>query len=163
MPSTTACPSADGTKPSPAIQDGYPDLHAHCYGCGRLNPDGWQLKSYVDGEETVCRFTPDGKYTGGVPGFAYGGLLAALIDCHSAATAAAAGERSDSGEPPRFVTASLRVDYRKPTPLTELEIRGRVRSVEGRKVTVEAAVIAAGQTCVTATVLLVRMREQTTD
>ena len=59
-----------------AFQDQYPDDYAHCFGCGRLNPQGFHLKSYWDGEETVCRHTPDPKYTGGYPGFLYGGLIA---------------------------------------------------------------------------------------
>ena len=28
-----------------AIQDSYPDELSHCYGCGRLNRDGLQIKS----------------------------------------------------------------------------------------------------------------------
>lgn len=41
-----------------AFQDYYPDNLSHCYGCGRLNEDGLQIKSYWDGEESVCTFTP---------------------------------------------------------------------------------------------------------
>ena len=41
-----------------AIQDYYPDIVSYCYGCGRLNEHGLQIKSHWDGEETVCRFTP---------------------------------------------------------------------------------------------------------
>jgi len=29
-----------------AFQDFYADDMSHCYGCGRLNPDGLQIKSY---------------------------------------------------------------------------------------------------------------------
>ena len=41
-----------------AIQDYCPDDFAHCYGCGRLNPHGLQLKTRWGGDETVARFTP---------------------------------------------------------------------------------------------------------
>ena len=41
-----------------AFQDFYPDELSHCYGCGRLNKDGLQIKSYWDGEETVAVFKP---------------------------------------------------------------------------------------------------------
>lgn len=144
-----------------AFQDQYPDDYAHCFGCGRLNPQGLHLKSYWDGEESVCRHTPDGKYTGGYPGYLYGGLIASLIDCHSAGTAAAAKAR-EAGQPiSRFVTASLKVDYHAPTPVNvELEIRGRVLEIKGRKVIVEARVIAAEKTCATGTVVLVQLPEQ---
>ncbi len=42
-----------------AFQDYYPESYSHCYGCGRLNPHGLQIKSYWDGDETVCHFNPD--------------------------------------------------------------------------------------------------------
>ncbi len=38
-----------------AFQDYYPDELSHCYGCGRFNEHGLQLKSYWDGEKTVAR------------------------------------------------------------------------------------------------------------
>jgi acyl-CoA thioesterase FadM len=51
----------------------------------------------------------------------------------------------DSEPPFRFVTASLHVDYLRPTPIhCELEIRGRVVEISGRRVTVEASVRAEG-------------------
>jgi acyl-coenzyme A thioesterase PaaI-like protein len=132
-----------------AFQDFYPENVAHCYGCGRLNEHGHQIKTHWDGDETVTRFTPRPEHTA-IPGFVYGGLLASLIDCHGTGSAAAAMYRAENrpmdSEPPfRFVTASLHVDYLKPTPLgPELEIRGRIKEIRGRKVIVEATVYAEG-------------------
>ncbi|MCB1823282.1 MAG: PaaI family thioesterase [Candidatus Competibacteraceae bacterium] len=146
----------------PAFQDFYPDELSHCYGCGRLNEQGLQLKSYWDGEETVARFEPRPHYVA-IPGYVYGGLLASLIDCHGTGTAAAAAYRAAGrelgSEPPfRFVTASLQVDYLWPTPLgVPLEIRGRVEEVKGRKVVVDATVTAAGEVCVRGRVVAVQM------
>ncbi len=132
----------------PALQDRYPDDFSHCYGCGRLNRHGHQLKSRWDGDETVARFTPR-PYDVSVPGFVYGGLIAALLDCHAMATAAAARERADGGAGTgplrRYVTAALNVNYLKPTPLGgPLEIRGRAREITGRKVVVELWLVADG-------------------
>ncbi|MDY0391364.1 PaaI family thioesterase [Desulfobulbus oligotrophicus] len=142
-----------------AFQDQYPAEYAHCFGCGRLNPHGFHLKSYWDGEETVCRFTPGPEYTGGVPGNLYGGLIASLFDCHGAGTAAAAKSREDRKPLSRFVTASLHVDFLLPTPInTELEIRGKVREIRGRKVTVELVLIAQGTTCATGMAVMVQMK-----
>ncbi|MCL2457538.1 MAG: PaaI family thioesterase [Desulfobulbus sp.] len=144
-----------------AFQDHYPDDYAHCYGCGRLNPQGHHLKSYWDGEETVCRFTPDPKYTGGFPGFLYGGMIASLIDCHGAGTAAAAKAREEGKPISRFVTASLKVDYLAPTPInTELEVRGKVVEIKGRKVTVELTLTAAGTLCAKGSVLYLQIKGQ---
>lgn len=144
-----------------AFQDQYPDDYAHCYGCGRLNADGHHLKSYWEGEESVCRFTPDQKYTGGFPGFLYGGIIASLIDCHGAGTASAAKAREDGKPLSRFVTASLKVDYLAPTPInTELEVRGKPVEIKGRKVIVELTVSAAGKICATGTVVMVQIKNQ---
>ena len=77
-----------------SFQDQYPDIFAHCYGCGRLNEHGYQIKSYWDGDESVCHFQPKSYHTA-IPGYVYGGLLASLIDCHGPGTAAAAGYRAE--------------------------------------------------------------------
>jgi acyl-coenzyme A thioesterase PaaI-like protein len=145
-----------------AIQDHYPDDLSHCFGCGRLNEDGHQLKSYWDGDETVARFSPSPVHVA-IPGYVYGGLIASLIDCHGTGTAAAAGYRAagrDLGSLPplRYVTASLKVDYLKPTPLgVELELRGRPLEVKGRKVRSEVRVLANGVECARGDVIAVQI------
>ena len=137
---------------STAFQDTYPDDVAHCYGCGRQNPAGHQLKSHWDGEETVARFTPRPEHTA-MPGYVYGGLIASLVDCHGTGSAAAAGHRAqgrEMGTEPalRYVTASLHVDYLAPTPMgVELELRGVLEEVTERKVVV-AETVHAGETLV---------------
>jgi acyl-coenzyme A thioesterase PaaI-like protein len=148
-----------------AFQDYYPDHLAHCYGCGRLNEHGHRIKSYWEGEESVSRFTPE-PYQVAIPGYVYGGLIASLIDCHGTGTAAAAaykaeGREMDTEPPRRYVTASLKVDYLKPTPLgVELEVRGKVKEIKGRKVVVEAALSAQGQVCATGEVVCVQVPEE---
>lgn len=132
------------------FQDYYPENYSHCYGCGRLNEKGMHIKSEWDGDEGVCRYTPEISKTGGFPEFLYGGIIASLIDCHCAGTAAAAKERQEGFEPGerlmrRFVTASLKVDYLKPTPVgEELEIRAAVKEIKGRKITLAATLSASG-------------------
>jgi acyl-coenzyme A thioesterase PaaI-like protein len=148
-----------------SFQDYYPDSLAHCYGCGKLNEHGHQIKSYWDGDESVCHFMPQ-PYHISVPGFVYGGLLASLIDCHGTGTAAAAMykaniEQDPSAEPnTRFLTASLHVDYLKPTPLNvELEIRAKVKELKGRKVIVEEWLMANEVTTVRGEVIAVQVPE----
>jgi acyl-coenzyme A thioesterase PaaI-like protein len=149
---------------SKAVQDFYPDDFAHCYGCGRLNPHGLQLKTRWDGDDLVARFTPRPEHIA-IPGFVYGGLIASLIDCHGMGTAAAAAERAagrqiGDGPAPRFVTASLKVEYLKPTPLgPELEVRARAVEVGERKVVVHATLSAAGAITATGEVVAVRLPE----
>lgn len=145
-----------------AFQDLYPDELSHCYGCGKLNSVGHQLKSYWDRDETVAFFTPSDDYVS-VPGFVYGGLIASLIDCHSTGTASAAayknaGREMGSLPPFRFVTASLHVDYVRPTPLGEkLEIRATVEEITEKKVVVASTVSARGAVCAKGRVVAVRM------
>jgi acyl-coenzyme A thioesterase PaaI-like protein len=164
-----------------AIQDLYPENVAHCYGCGRLNDEGLHIKSYAaSGEapagseaaasdETVCHFVPRPYHTA-IPGYVYGGLLASLVDCHGTGTAAIAAYRAEGrepgSEPPlRFVTASLKVDFLRPTPLGPvLELRGRPRDIqmrEGRvrRVVLEVELSVEGQLCVRGEVVCARMPE----
>lgn len=148
-----------------AIQDLYPEHRATCYGCGRLNEHGYGLRTVVEGDEAVSRFTPEPFHTA-VPGVVYGGLLASLLDCHSMAVAAwglyrAAGRELDDGGPPLYcATGTLTLRYRRPTPLgPELTLRGTVRGVEGRKVLVEATLEAAGEVRVVAEVVALQMPE----
>jgi len=146
----------------PAIQDFYPEDFAQCFCCGRLNPNSHGLRSFDEGEEVIAYFTPSPHHIS-VPGFVYGGLLASLVDCHAMATAAAAAERAagrriGEGPAPRFVTASLRVEYLKPTPLgVELEIRGHITERNDRKGVVALTVSAAGVVTVRAEVVAVRI------
>ncbi len=148
-----------------SIQDYYPDDLSYCYGCGRLNEQGHQIKSFWDGEETISHYTPK-PYHIAIPGFVYGGIIASLVDCHGTGTAALASYKAEGrqpgSEPPfRFVTASLQVDYLKPTPLNiELELRGKVIEIKARKVISEITVSANGEITARGRVVAVQMPEK---
>jgi len=148
-----------------AFQDYYPDDLSHCYGCGSLNSNGLQLKSYWDGEESVAVYTPRSYHTA-IPGFVYGGLIGSIIDCHGTGTASAAAykmENRDMGTVPvlRFVTASLHVDYLRPTPIgVQLEVRGKVKDVKERKAVISVTVSAKGKICAKGEVVAVKMPEK---
>jgi acyl-coenzyme A thioesterase PaaI-like protein len=147
-----------------AFQDFYPDELAYCYGCGRLNEHGLQLKSRWDGHESVAVVQTSPHHIA-IPGYVYGGLIASIIDCHGTGTAAAAAYRAegrgmDTQPPLRFVTASLQVEYLRPTPLgVPLEVRGTVEEVKERKVVVNATVSAEGRICAKGRVVAVKMPE----
>jgi acyl-coenzyme A thioesterase PaaI-like protein len=147
-----------------AFQDYYDDAVSVCYGCGRLNEQGLQIKSFWDGEEAVCAFRPRPYHTA-IPGYVYGGLIASLIDCHSTGTAAAAAYRAEGrpmDSPPtrRYVTASLHVDYLRPTPIDgELVVRARVKELRGRKATISCSLYAGGEETARGEVVVVQMPE----
>ena len=136
-----------------------------CYGCGRLNEHGLQLRSFWEGDDSVCRFQPRPYHTA-IEGYVYGGLIASLIDCHSTGTAAAAAYRAAGRAPGtephlRYMTAALHVDYLKPTPIDALlEVRGRAVEIKGRKVVVETELYAAGQLCARGRVVAVQAPEE---
>ncbi|MFD2762353.1 PaaI family thioesterase [Lentibacillus juripiscarius] len=141
-----------------AIQDDYPDDFAHCYGCGRLNQDGYQFRTGWDGGKTLTMYTPKPEHTA-IPGFVYGGLIASLIDCHGTGSASLALHRKnghepgDGAEPPRFVTASLQVDFMKPTPQdVTLRAVGVPEEIHPKKFQVHTEVYAGDTVCAKAVV-----------
>lgn len=112
----------------------------------------------------VARFTPGAMYSGGYPGNVYGGMIASLLDCHGTASAAAFAYRSlgrsmsDGLAPIRFVTASLKIDFKRPTPIgTELAIVGTLRLLEGRKAVIALTLSADGNACVLGEMLAVQI------
>jgi acyl-coenzyme A thioesterase PaaI-like protein len=150
-----------------AIQDYYDEQVSYCYGCGRLNDHGLHIRTIWNGVEGVCTFTPQPHHIA-IPGYVYGGLIASLIDCHSIGTAAAAvyaleNRPVDSRPALRYVTASLHVDYLRPTPLgPPLVLRARPTDIidQGRRVHVSCAVFAADVETCRATVIAAKMPEK---
>jgi acyl-coenzyme A thioesterase PaaI-like protein len=148
-----------------AFQDHYKDEYSVCYGCGRLNSHGLQIKSYWDGDESVCTFTPEPHHTA-IAGYVYGGLIASVIDCHGTGTAAAAAFRAAGrpmGSDPdfRFVTGSLHVEYLRPTPIdAPMELRGKVEEIKGRKVVVSVTLRSKGDICAQGKVVAVQLPDK---
>ena len=150
----------------PAIQDFYEENSAWCYGCGRLNEDGHHFRTRWDGSETLTLYTPRAEQTA-IPGFVYGGLIASLLDCHSTGSAALALYRRDGHEPgdaappPRCMTASLHVDYHRPTPLgPTLEVRGTIVEMGQRKVVVQSTLSVDGIVCASSQVVAVAAKPE---
>jgi acyl-coenzyme A thioesterase PaaI-like protein len=134
-----------------------------CYGCGPKNPEGLQIKSYWEGEETVCTFQPRPAFMAGPRHVLNGGIIASLIDCHSVCTAVANVYRSegralDSDPPVWCVTASMQLEYLRPTPIaTPVHLRARIDSVDGRQTTVICSLQSGEKERVRARVVAVRV------
>ncbi|MBU9713566.1 PaaI family thioesterase [Evansella tamaricis] len=146
-----------------AIQDVYPDEFAWCYGCGRLNKDGLQFRTGWAGEQTITVYTPRPEHTA-IPGFVYGGLIASLIDCHGTGSAALAlheknGNRiGDGTDAPKFVTASLKTEFLKPTPHgVPLRAVGTLEEIHPKKWKVDVEVFAEDVLCAKGEVVAVLM------
>jgi len=153
-----------------AFQDCYPEELSHCYGCGKNNHEGHQLKSFwqhIDKENlsastTIAHCTPDEKYTA-IPGFVYGGMIASLIDCHGTGSASAMAylvqDRELGSLPPmRFVTGALNVSYLAPTPQNvELELIGTFSEIKERKIIIDITLSAKDIICAKGQVIAVLM------
>ena len=64
--------------------------NGRCFGCGPANPRGLRIRSHLDPDGTVvASWTPRPEHEAW-DGIVNGGILGALIDCHSNWTAIAA-------------------------------------------------------------------------
>ena len=123
----------------------------HCYGCGKENAAGMQIKSHWDGEVSVCTYQPGPEQCAGPTTVVYGGLIASLIDCHSVGTAMAFfynREGREVGADPNLwcVTGRLTVNYRKPTPMGQpVELSARIVDSSEKKAVVETTVKSGGE------------------
>lgn len=150
---------------SPSIQERYaPNLR--CFGCGPANDKGLRIRSFAEGENLVCSWTPE-KHHEAFDGVLNGGICGALLDCHSNWMATwHLMQKSGALVPPCTVTAEFAVKLKRPTPTTTgpLSLSARVVESTDQSVTVEATLAATmpdGQrkvTCV-CTGLFVQVRE----
>ena len=120
-----------------------------CYGCGNNNHDGLKIKSYWEGDESVCIWNSKEKYQGW-RGILNGGVIGTLIDCHSMCTAMAAAYKSegrslDSKPIYHYATGTMNIRYLKPTSNDlPVELRAVVKNIKGRKVEIHCEVFSDG-------------------
>ena len=134
-----------------------------CWVCGNDNLRGLYIKSYWDGEESVCTWKAEKHHTAGWPHVVNGGIISGLIDCHCVLTAFAAyykdkppGERENPTH--WFATASLKVDFLKPTLLDKpVHLRARIKDMQERKVLITCSLFSDGEECARGEVLAVRV------
>jgi acyl-coenzyme A thioesterase PaaI-like protein len=120
-----------------------------CFGCGPANRHGLKIRSVVEGNTVVARWTPR-PYHHAFGRFLSGGIISTVLDCHSNWTAAySLMLASPTKTLPPTVTASILVEFVKPTPIAELLLEARAKEIDGRRVTVESTLEAGGE--VTAT------------
>jgi acyl-coenzyme A thioesterase PaaI-like protein len=105
-----------------SLQERYfPDMR--CFGCGPANEKGLRLRSLPGDDGLVtARFTPWPEHDNGV-GYLNGGIIATVLDCHSAAAVTHEAFLRDwpplDGAALPYVTAGLEVRYLRPAPLDD--------------------------------------------
>ena len=90
----------------------YPE--STCFGCGRANPEGLQLRSYARPEGVLASFQPSPQHSNGM-GSMNGGIIATLLDCHSGAAVLLDSAGTSDSLTHLWVTAGLEIRYRLPT------------------------------------------------
>jgi acyl-coenzyme A thioesterase PaaI-like protein len=144
-----------------AFQD-YWDMN-RCWGCGSGNEHGLHLKSFWDGDESLSVFLPSRDHKAGPDDYLNGGIIATIIDCHSICTAIAdayRGEKRELNSEPFiwYVTASMKLDYHKPTPIARsVTLRAGVEKREGKKTLVSCGLYSDDVECARGEVLAVRV------
>jgi acyl-coenzyme A thioesterase PaaI-like protein len=135
-----------------------------CFGCGKENPDGLQIKSFWEGEEALCIWHSQEKYHGW-RNLMNGGIMATLIDCHCMCTAMAAaykaeGRALNSLPEYRYATGTITVKYRKPTSnLLPVELRAQVLEIKGKKVVLDCQVRSDGLITAESHVIAIRVAD----
>ena len=146
------------------FQDEMP--YNHCWGCGTNNVHGLQLKSHWEGQEAVSIFYPQSHQMAGPEHILNGGIIATIIDCHSINTAIADEYRLQKrpiGSAPIiwYVTASLKIDYLRPTPIDKpVELRAKVEASTAKKKIIKCNLYSQDQACAQAEVVAVRVPEE---
>ena len=141
-----------------ALQDRYAP-HNRCFGCGPANEKGLRIKSRVEGDVVVAEFTPD-EHHEAFPGVMNGGIIGALLDCHS--NWAATHHLMVKGgleTPPCTVTADFHVVMKRPTPMTTVRLTARVVGSTDDRAAVEATLEANGKVTATCRGTFVAVKE----
>lgn len=146
-----------GTERS--IQETY-SPNGMCFGCGPKNEKGLRIRSFAEGDELVAEWRAE-KHHEAFPGVLNGGIIGALLDCHSNWTAAYfLMKRDGTDEAPCTVTADFHVKLLRPTPSDALiTLRARVVDSAEDRATVEAELIANGKVCDTCRGTFVAVKE----
>ena len=151
------------TRPSNSDMKSLQELYAPenaCFGCGPANERGLHVRSFPAGEEVVAEWKPEPQYEA-FPGMLNGGIIGALLDCHSNWTAAYHLMKARGADaPPCTVTADFHVKLKKPTPLGgPVHLRAQVAEAEGDRVVIEATLEAGGRVTATCRGTFVAVKE----
>lgn len=124
-----------------------------CFGCGVKNDKGLHIKSYParDGSgDVVAEFRAEPHHQA-FPGVVNGGIIGALLDCHSNwAAAYFLMKKNGREEPDCTVTADFHVKLLRPTPSDAvLHLKARVVESTDTRAVVEAELIANNKVCAT--------------
>jgi acyl-coenzyme A thioesterase PaaI-like protein len=131
-----------------------------CYGCGPANEKGLRIRSFEEGDEMVCDWTPQPHHVA-FEGIVNGGILGSLLDCHSNWTAAVhLMKKRGTPELPATVTSDFHVTLKRPTPMgVPLHLRAHVVESTDDRAVIDATVEANGKVTATCRGTFVAVKE----
>src|SRR5437764_350146 len=117
--------------------------NSSCFGCGPSNEKGLRIRSFPNGDEVVAEWQPE-QHHEAFPGMLNGGIIGALLDCHSNWAAAwHLMRKSGADHPPCTVTSDYAIKLRRPTPTGgPVKLVARIVESEEDRAVVEAELIA---------------------
>ena len=135
--------------------------HNACFGCGPANERGLRIRSFPAEDGAVVAEWHAQPHHEAFPGMLNGGIIGALLDCHSNWTAAwHLMTKAGAATPPCTVTADFHVKLRRPTPSGELiRLRAVVAESGEDRALIEATLEAGGQVCATCRGTFVAVKE----
>ena len=141
-----------------SLQEKYA-LGSICFGCGPANDKGLRIRSFPQGEECVATWQAQNHHRA-FPGMLNGGIIGALLDCHSNWAAAwYYMQHNKLSKPNSTVTAHFSVKLLKPTPSDkQIHLLAKVVEANERKMTVEAKLEVEGEVCATCTGLFIAVK-----
>lgn len=131
-----------------------------CFGCGPKNEKGLHIRSFVRGDEVVAEWRAEPHHEA-FPGVLNGGIIGALLDCHSNWTAAYFLMKNNAKDKPDCtVTAEFHVKLLRPTPSDALiHLCAKVVEWTLERAIVEAELIANEKVCATCRGTFVAVKE----
>ncbi len=144
-----------------SVQERYAP-HNACFGCGPANPRGLRIRSFPapEGDGSLVAEWRAEPHHEAFEGILNGGIVGALLDCHSNwAAACFLMKRDELQQPPCTLTAEFHVKMQAPTPSDRpLELIARPVWSERSKVRVEASIRAGEQVTATCTGLFIAVK-----
>jgi acyl-coenzyme A thioesterase PaaI-like protein len=131
-----------------------------CFGCGPANDKGLRIRSFEEGDALVCDWKPEPHHLA-FDGIVNGGIIGALLDCHSNWRAATHILKArGASELPATVTSDFHVTLKRPTPIdATLHLRAHVVESEEDRAVVEATIEANGKITATCRGTFVAVKE----
>ncbi len=150
--STNSPNSPDSPDSKDSLQEQYSPQSA-CFGCGPANEKGLRIQSRVSSthpDEIVADWKAEPHHEA-FPGMLNGGIIGALLDCHSNWTAAYhLMKKAGLDHPPCTVTADYSIQLKRPTPTDGIiHLSAHVVDSKEDRATIEATLTAGGKVCAT--------------